>query len=210
MNDTDSLLVFRLQRLRNQPNTIRGKCILFYASLEHRPWMRVFLAVFFAVFVLCHSLSFCIMIYECYCVSCSLIVRQILFMFIRTHIVLSRWLKYCGRCCSCRSTLSSSFPSLFSLSWETFSWRKRAWWHGIETLLACCCRDFSSHLSLCLPSSHLRGVSIQKILRSWKSACTILGSRWSLSWWSCSARCFAYGSNSIYCGQHSSCAWLHS
>ena len=69
MNDTDSLLVFRLQRLRNQPKTIRGRCILFYASLNERPCARIVLALVFYLFVLLHSISFCVMIYMCFEVS---------------------------------------------------------------------------------------------------------------------------------------------
>ena len=69
MNDTDSLLVFRLQRLRNQPKTIRGRCILFYASLNDRPCARIMLAIGFIFFVMAHALAFCSMLYACYSVS---------------------------------------------------------------------------------------------------------------------------------------------
>ena len=63
MNDTDSLLVFRLQSLKKQPKTIRGCCILWYASLNERPCMRVFLVTVFSIFTLIHSFSFLAMLY---------------------------------------------------------------------------------------------------------------------------------------------------
>jgi hypothetical protein len=69
MNDTDSLLVFRLQRLRNQPKTVRGRCILFYASLIERPCARITLAAAMIAFVMVHCLAFCSMVYACYGVS---------------------------------------------------------------------------------------------------------------------------------------------
>ena len=66
MNDTDSLLVFRLQRLRNQPRTIRGRCILFYASLNERPFARVMLALAFTIFVLSHAIWFTVNLNSCF------------------------------------------------------------------------------------------------------------------------------------------------
>ena len=90
MNDTDSLLVFRLQRLRNQPKTIRGRCILFYASLNDRPCARIMLAIGFIFFVMAHALAFCSMLYACYSVSwppgslaqrCCLMMALLLFLF---------------------------------------------------------------------------------------------------------------------------------
>ena len=69
MNDTDSLLVFRLQRLRAQPKTVRGRCILFYASLNERPCARITLALAFILFFMAHCLAFCSMIYACFEVS---------------------------------------------------------------------------------------------------------------------------------------------
>ena len=74
MNDTDSLLVMRLHRLRNQPKTFRGRCILCYATLSARPCARILLFLAFTVFSLLHTLSFCAMLYACYDVSDSLIL----------------------------------------------------------------------------------------------------------------------------------------
>ena len=79
MNDTDSLLVFRLQRLRNQPKTIRGRCILFYASLNDRPCARIMLALGFILFVMAHALAFCSMLYACYVVSQLSLSSNLLF-----------------------------------------------------------------------------------------------------------------------------------
>ena len=69
MNDTDSLLVFRLQRLRVQPKTFRGRCILFYASLNERPCARILLATAFTLFIMAHTVAFSSMLYACYEVS---------------------------------------------------------------------------------------------------------------------------------------------
>ena len=63
MNDTDSLQVYRLQSLKRQPKTIRGCCILWYASLNDRPCMRIFLVSVFSIFVLIHSFSFLALLY---------------------------------------------------------------------------------------------------------------------------------------------------
>jgi len=72
MNDTDSLLVLRLTRLRQQPKTVRGRCILYYASLHNRPCMRTFIFGVFATFAMVHTLAFCLMLQACYEVSDSL------------------------------------------------------------------------------------------------------------------------------------------
>ena len=69
MNDTDSLQVMRLRSLRIQPKTIRGKCILFYASLNEKPCVRIMLATAFFLFILLHCGCFCVMVYYCYEVS---------------------------------------------------------------------------------------------------------------------------------------------
>ena len=69
MKDTDSLLVFRLRNLRNQPKTMRGRCILFYASLEERPCARTMLFLAFTFFLMLHTLAFCVMLYTCFEVS---------------------------------------------------------------------------------------------------------------------------------------------
>lgn len=65
MNDTDSLLVFRLKSLKTQPKTVRGRCIVFYASLNHRPVARVLLATLFALVALAHSLWFVMLLKPC-------------------------------------------------------------------------------------------------------------------------------------------------
>ena len=78
MNDTDSLLVFRLQRLRNQPKTIRGKCILFYASLNERPCARITMTIAFFLFVLLHSISFCVMVFICFEVSFFMVISTLI------------------------------------------------------------------------------------------------------------------------------------
>jgi len=84
MNDTDSLLVFRLQRLRIQPKTLRGRCILFYASLNERPLARVFLGLAFTLFVFAHALWFTVNLNACYDVSNSFFIDQRPVLFSRT------------------------------------------------------------------------------------------------------------------------------
>mmetsp|Transcript_41737 Transcript_41737/g.54968 ORF Transcript_41737/g.54968 Transcript_41737/m.54968 type:complete len:146 (-) Transcript_41737:1584-2021(-) len=80
MKDTDSLLVFRLRSLRNQPNTCRGRCILYYASLEERPCTRTIVFLIFTLFTMLHTLAFCAMLYACFSDDgeCSLTVTTIL------------------------------------------------------------------------------------------------------------------------------------
>lgn len=69
MMDTDSLLVFRLQRLRNQPKTFRGRCIVYYADLNERPCIRVLIVLLFTLVVMIHFLWFSIQLYACFGVS---------------------------------------------------------------------------------------------------------------------------------------------
>lgn len=69
MQDTDSLLVFRLQKLRNQPKTMRGKCIVCFAHMNGRPKQRILLASLFILFILLHTVGFCLEIIFCFMVS---------------------------------------------------------------------------------------------------------------------------------------------
>ena len=79
MNDTDSLQVMRLRSLRIQPKTIRGKCILFYASLNEKPCARITLAVAFFLFMLLHCGCFCVLVYYCFEVSfcCGVLLPEL-------------------------------------------------------------------------------------------------------------------------------------
>lgn len=59
---SDSLLVRKLQNLRTQPPTCRGKLIDWYCSLADRPIVRMSLFVGITVFTFLHLLAFTLML----------------------------------------------------------------------------------------------------------------------------------------------------
>lgn len=71
MNDTDSLLMLRLRSLRAQPKTVRGRCILWYASLSERPFTRFCTAGFFALLTALHAMWLCLVMLNLFLVSRS-------------------------------------------------------------------------------------------------------------------------------------------
>lgn len=60
--DTDSLLQHRIASLMKQPDTIRGKTIMWYASLNNQPGTRIVLFMLFVIFVLVHLIAFVCML----------------------------------------------------------------------------------------------------------------------------------------------------
>jgi hypothetical protein len=54
----------RIAALKNQPNTVRGNCIKRYSSLENKPLVRVAIFLGITLFVLAHTLTFCILALE--------------------------------------------------------------------------------------------------------------------------------------------------
>ena len=59
---SDSLLVRKLQNLRTQPPTARGKLIDWYCSLADKPSVRIALFVGITVFTFLHLLAFTLML----------------------------------------------------------------------------------------------------------------------------------------------------
>ena len=66
---SDSLLVRKLQNLRTQPPTFRGKLIDWYCSLADRPNSRVILFLSITAFVFLHLLPYTLMLREDFTVS---------------------------------------------------------------------------------------------------------------------------------------------
>jgi hypothetical protein len=60
--DTDSLYMKRIAALKNQPNTVRGRSIVWYSKLEKKPMTRIFILAALTVFILAHTLAFCILL----------------------------------------------------------------------------------------------------------------------------------------------------
>ena len=60
--DADSLKSQRLKKLRRQPNTCRGQCILRHARLATKPYLRLTILTAISVAVYIHLLVFCILI----------------------------------------------------------------------------------------------------------------------------------------------------
>ena len=60
--DTDSLFKRRVQLLYKQPNTVRGRCIVWYAQTEKSPYRRVLLVMFLTLIVMCHTVWFVMML----------------------------------------------------------------------------------------------------------------------------------------------------
>ena len=60
--DTDSLFKRRVQLLYKQPNTVRGRCIVWYAQTEKSPCRRVLLVLFLTLLVMCHTVWFIMML----------------------------------------------------------------------------------------------------------------------------------------------------
>lgn len=69
--DTDSLLVHRISSLLKQPNTVRGKAILWYASLNDKPGSRIVLMMLFVIFIMIHFIAFVALLKVFYQVSHS-------------------------------------------------------------------------------------------------------------------------------------------
>lgn len=77
--DTDSLFKRRIQQLKTQPDTVRGKLITWYASLENRPYIRMLLLGVLCIFVMAHTVTFCMLLK-----SYVLNLRQSYSLFITT------------------------------------------------------------------------------------------------------------------------------
>ena len=60
--DTDSLYMKRIAALKNQPNTVRGRSIVWYSKLEKKPMTRVIILSTLTVFVMAHTITFCILL----------------------------------------------------------------------------------------------------------------------------------------------------
>ncbi len=56
--DTDSLLVLRIATLMKQPNTVRDRTILWYASLNDKPGTRIVVVMLFVIFIMIHFIAF--------------------------------------------------------------------------------------------------------------------------------------------------------
>jgi hypothetical protein len=67
--DTDSLLVHRIATLMKQPNTVRGKTILWYASLNDKPGTRIVVVMLFVIFIMIHFIAFVALLKAAYQVS---------------------------------------------------------------------------------------------------------------------------------------------
>ena len=67
--DTDSLLVHRIASLMKQPNTVRGKTVLWYASLNDKPGTRIVLHMLFVIFIMIHFIAFVALLKIAYQVS---------------------------------------------------------------------------------------------------------------------------------------------
>ena len=62
--DADSLYQRRVKLLYRQPNTVRGRCIVWYAESAARPIKRVVLAILLTLFVGAHMVLFAVMILQ--------------------------------------------------------------------------------------------------------------------------------------------------
>ena len=60
--ETDSLFKRRISQVIQQPNTLRGNTIVWYAKQENTPWKRILLISGLSVFVMVHALAFCILL----------------------------------------------------------------------------------------------------------------------------------------------------
>jgi len=67
----DSVTDKRLQNLKIQPNTIRGRIITWYAVQEHNPMWRIIIIVFLTIFVMCHTIAFNILLQK-FCLHVSI------------------------------------------------------------------------------------------------------------------------------------------
>jgi len=56
--DTDSLLVHRIATLMKQPDSLRGKTILWYSSLHDKPGTRIVVVMLFIIFIMVHFIAF--------------------------------------------------------------------------------------------------------------------------------------------------------
>ena len=56
--DHDSLIRHRMNSLRNQPNTLRGRSIVWLAKMDQRPVARLLLYLLFVLYVAVHLLIF--------------------------------------------------------------------------------------------------------------------------------------------------------
>jgi hypothetical protein len=60
--DKDSLWRHRISQVVKQPNTVRGRTIVWFASLQERPYARLCLYASITLFVLVHLLAFCLLL----------------------------------------------------------------------------------------------------------------------------------------------------
>ena len=86
--DTDSLLVHRIAALVKQPNTVRGRTILWYASLNDKPGTRIVLHMLFVIFILIHFIAFVALLKIEYRVSYNYIIlfRLIDCLFLKCYV----------------------------------------------------------------------------------------------------------------------------
>ena len=67
---TDSLLGHRILQLMKQPDTLRGRTILWYASLNDKPGTRIVVVMLFVIFIMIHFIAFVALLKIAYQVSC--------------------------------------------------------------------------------------------------------------------------------------------
>ena len=95
--DTDSLYQQRVKLLYRQPNTVRGRCIVWYAQSASRPIKRVVLAILLTLFVGTHMVLFAIMILQVSpCITQKLSGHNLAQEYLRNHVAtdLTGFLRY--------------------------------------------------------------------------------------------------------------------
>lgn len=84
----DSVTDKRLQNLKIQPNTIRGRIITWYAVQEHNPMWRIIIIVFLTIFVMCHTIAFNILLQK-FCLHVSIFYNNWLASKIHNKVIIT-------------------------------------------------------------------------------------------------------------------------